>query len=203
MAKKIEEQFRVSRVGGFDKEDVKRQFQRARDEAVQERSGLQAEHDELAQELAGVDARLAALEEDLAKKEAEAVTLRSNIEGKYRSYIDNYDMIGKLANESREKAEGIRRQADEDKTRTLEEAVRDAQQVRSDADADAKRILEEANADAQKMREEAKKTVDAQRAEGQAKSEAAGEELTGVIEQFGRVQHQFMQTYKTIQEIIK
>lgn len=196
-----EEQFKTSLVGGFDKQDVDEQFRRMREEARQECSGLQKEFDDLEKEVARLDAHIQILSSDLEKKEAESATLRANIEGKYKSYIDNYDMIGKLASESREKAEEIRRQAEAEKRLVLDEAARDAKQILADADADAKRIREEANADAEKMREEARKMIEERRADGQAKFESANEELTGVIEQFGRVQHQFMQSYKTIQEI--
>lgn len=196
-----EEQFRTSLMGGFDKQDVDEQFQQARENAAKESGKLRAESETRERELARLNARVEELTAGLEKKEREADTLRADIDGKYKSYIDNFDMIGRLANESREKAEEIRQQADQNKARTLADAAREAQQIREDAEADARRIKEEAGTDAQKMRDDARRTVEDQRAEGQAKYEAAQEELTGVVEQFGRIQHQFMQSYKTIQEI--
>ena len=112
MAEK-EEQFKTSLMGGYDKQDVDERFRKMREDAASERGRLTAEGADREKEAAELEARIRELSSALEKKEAEAGTLRTNIEGKYKSYIDNYDMIGKLAYESRVRADEIRREADD------------------------------------------------------------------------------------------
>ena len=193
-----EELFKTTAFGGYDKDDVQAEIQRLKDNAYQEKSkvirdlsaakkSLAAKDDEIREK----DAKIAELQEALEARDQEILKMEKTIREKYQSYIDNYDTIGSLIYEAKIRAKQIDRETEAEKQRRI-----------ADAEAEARKIRDEAQAEAQKTLDGVQKEVDEINREGKQQYEAIQEELTNVVAIFNRVQKQFMNSYKAIQDIV-
>ncbi len=194
---------------GFDKEEVLQAIQRLKDDAYAEKVRLTNDLEEKRKEIDSKDEKIEELQERLAaatsekdrqieelqaalkKKEEESIRTEKGLREKYQSYVDHYDTIGDLILEARIKADQTGKDAENEKTRIIAEAHADAAEIREKAEADAKAMIETAQ-----------KQVDEQTLEGKQKYAAVQEELNQVVAIFNQVQRQFMQSHKTIQNIV-
>jgi cell division septum initiation protein DivIVA len=212
-----EELFKTTLMGGFDKEDVLRQFQKLQDDAASEKSKLLLA-------LKGKDKKAAELEEKLKKREAEIEKLKRDISEKYQSYIDNYDTIGqliydariqtdKMRNEARTEKDRLIGEARTEKEKVIGEARAESEKMLSDAREEREKLLAEARAESEKMVSEAQvmarqcldsvqHEVDERLLEGKKKYIAVQEELNDVVELINQVQRRFMQSYKSVHAIV-
>lgn len=193
-----EELFKTTAFGGYDKDDVEAELQRLKDNAFQEktkvirdlteaRKTLAAREDEIREK----DAKIAELQETLEARDQEILKMEKTIREKYQSYVDNYDTIGSLIYEAKIRAKQIDRETEAEKQRRI-----------SEAEAEARKIRDEAQEEAQKTLDGVQKEVDEINREGKQQYEAIQEELANVVEIFNRVQKQFMNSYKAIQDIV-
>ena len=193
-----EELFKTTAFGGYDKDDVLAELQRLKDNAYQEKSkiirdladakkALAAKDNEISEK----DAKIAELQETLEERDQEILKMEKTIREKYQSYVDNYETIGSLIYEAKIRAKQIDRETEAEKQRRI-----------SEAETEARKIRDEAQVEAQKTLAGVQKEVDEINREGKQKYEAVQEELANVVEIFNRVQKQFMNSYKTIQDIV-
>ncbi len=166
------EEFRMTLMGGFDKDDVLTKVKAIREEAYAEKSKLMVE-------LQNKDKVIAEKDAVIAEKNAEIERMQKDIREKYQSYIDNFDTIGQLVYESRVKSE-----------RTI-----------SQANAERDRILADANIKAQESIDKAQLEVDRKMADGKRRYNVLQEEINELIQLVNQVQHKFMQSFKAIHEI--
>ena len=103
----------------------------------------------------------------------------------------NYETIGSLIYEAKIRAKQTDRETEAQRQRVL-----------ADAQADAQRIREEAQAEAQKTLDDVQRQVDEKTREGKLQYIAVQEELSRIVDIFGQVQKQFMNSYRDIQKIV-
>jgi chromosome segregation ATPase len=193
-----DELFKTTAFGGYDKDDVQAEFQRIKDDAYQEQQRLQARLAAVTRELDQTRIRLEArerkldeMQETLAAKDKELQDMEKTIREKYQSYVDNYETIGSLIYEAKIRAKQTDRETEAQRQRVL-----------ADAQADAQRIREEAQAEAQKTLDDVQRQVDEKTREGKLQYIAVQEELSRIVDIFGQVQKQFMNSYRDIQKIV-
>ena len=172
MADYIEDQFKTTLMGGYDKEDVQNQFRMLKDTAQAEKNKLILELEEKNKQIEEKEALIKAKSEEIDK-------LKKDISEKYQSYIDNYDTIGKIVYETRIEADKILKDAKDKKERMLAEA-----------DVSAKERLEKAQT-------EVEKTL----SDGKRRYSVLQEEINELIMLVNQVQHKFMKSFKAIHEI--
>ena len=85
----IEELFKTTLMGGFDKDDVLAKVQNLKDQAYAEQKKAEAVIEERDQEIRELNRKLREREERIEE-------LEKDIHEKYQSYIDNYDSISGL-----------------------------------------------------------------------------------------------------------
>ena len=85
--------FRTTLMGGFDKDDVIRQFQELKENQYKEKTRLE-------KELKDREEKLAEMSKRLKLKEVQRERLEKEIAEKYQKYIDNYDSISGLDRKS-------------------------------------------------------------------------------------------------------
>ena len=194
----MEERFKTTAFGGYDKDDVQQELQKLRDNSYAEKKQLTNEMEQIRRELeqkksllAEKDQKIYELQSALIAKDQELLEKDRQIREKYQSYIDNYETIGSLIYESKIRAKQVDREAESTRQRILEEA-----------EAEAARIREEAKADAAKTLEDTQRQIDERNREGTLKYDAIQEELSHVLESFNKVQKQFMNSYRDIQRIM-
>ncbi|MCC6094590.1 MAG: hypothetical protein LIV24_06165 [Eubacterium sp.] len=193
-----EELFKTTAFGGYDKDDVQAELQRLKDNAFEEKTKISKELanarkalDEKDAVIREKDARIEELQEDLNAKDKEILKMEKTIREKYQSYVDNYDTIGSLIYEAKIRAKQIDRETESEKQRRI-----------AQAEADAQKIRDQAQEEAQKTLDGVQKQIDDMNREGKQQYNAVQEELSQVVEIFNRVQKQFMNSYKAIQDIV-
>ncbi|MGN0361438.1 MAG: hypothetical protein ACI4ET_01205 [Bilifractor sp.] len=193
-----EELFKTTAFGGYDKDDVQAELQRIKDNAFEEKTKIGKELSDVRKALGEKDAiirekdeKIKELQEDLDAKDQEILRMEKTIREKYQSYVDNYDTIGSLIYEAKIRAKQIDRETEAEKQRQL-----------AQAEADARKIRDQAQEDAQKTLAGVQKKIDDMNREGKQQYNAVQEELSQVVEIFNRVQKQFMNSYKAIQDIV-
>ena len=172
MAEYNEEQFKTTLMGGYDKEDVQNQFRMLKDTAQAEKNKLNTTIEELNKTIQQKDAKIKEKSDEIEK-------LHKDISEKYQSYIDNYDIIGKIVYETRIDSERILKEAEEKKDKML-----------ADADASAKEKTAKAQAEVDKIL-----------SDGKRRYEVLQEEINELITLVNQVQHKFMKSFKAIHEI--
>ena len=172
MAEYNEEQFKTTLMGGYDKEDVQNQFRMLKDTAQAEKNRLNSTIEELNKTIEEKDAKIKEKSDEIEK-------LHKDISEKYQSYIDNYDIIGKIVYETRIDSERILKEAEEKKDKML-----------ADADASAKEKTAKAQAEVDKIL-----------SDGKRRYEVLQEEINELITLVNQVQHKFMKSFKAIHEI--
>ncbi len=132
--------FKTAKKGGYDREDVERQFQAVKASASMEK-------DALLSQIAEKDREITSLNDTVRGQREEIDGLHKDISEKYQSYIDYYDTIGEVILDSRIQAKKIVEDAYSERDRILanvnEEAKRAAEEARTAALADALREKEE------------------------------------------------------------
>ena len=194
-----EERFKTTTFGGYDKEEVLQELQKMKENAHAEKAQILRELEEarkncarLSKELQAKDAKIAELQETVVSKDREIMEMDRTVREKYQSYIDNYDTIGSLIYESKIRAKQIAKETEEERQKILEEA-RD----------EAARIREEAEHDLQKRLQDIQVEIDDRTTAGRQQFEFVQDELNNALELFSKLQKQFMQSYKAIQEIVR
>ena len=168
-----EEMFKTTLMGGYDKEDVQRTVQRMRQDAYSEKSRL-------LQIIKGRDRKIEELKEKNRRKNTEVLELKKDIEEKYRSYIEHYDMISKLIYEAQVKSE----------------------QTVSDAEAKAEQIVEAADAAAEKRLASAQAEIDQKISEGQVQIAALQKEKEDLLDLVSRLKDRCLKTAEVVEEIV-
>ena len=193
-----EERFKTTTFGGYDKEEVLQELQKMKENAHAEKAQILRELEEarkncarLSKELQAKEAKIAELQETVVSKDREIMEMDRTVREKYQSYIDNYDTIGSLIYESKIRAKQIAKETEEERQKILGEA-RD----------EAARIREEAEHDLQKRLQDIQVEIDDRTTAGRQQFEFVQDELNNALELFSKLQKQFMQSYKAIQEIV-
>ena len=194
-----EERFKTTTFGGYDKEEVLQELQKMTENAHAEKAQILRELEEarkncarLSKELQAKEAKIAELQETVVSKDREIMEMDRTVREKYQSYIDNYDTIGSLIYESKIRAKQIAKETEEERQKILGEA-RD----------EAARIREEAEHDLQKRLQDIQVEIDDRTTAGRQQFEFVQDELNNALELFSKLQKQFMQSYKAIQEIVR
>ncbi len=172
MAEVLQEEFKTTLMGGYDKEDVHAKFKALEEKEYAEKSKLNQEIQRLKEQVEEKD-RL------LEEKKAQIEQLNRDIEEKYQTYIDNYDIIGKLVYETRIKSEKALNEANEERDRILEEANKKAKLT------------------VKKAKDEMEKSFE----DGKRRYGMLQDEVNELIQMVNQVQHKFMQSFKAIHEI--
>lgn len=168
----MDEQFKTTLMGGYDKEDVQNQFKMLKDAAQAEKNKLNTEIEEKNKVIEEKDALIKEKNEEIEK-------LKKDISEKYQSYIDNYDTIGKIVYETRIEADKMLKEAQESKSKIISGAE------------------EEAKAKIAKAQTEVERTI----SDGKRRYEVLQEEINELITLVNQVQHKFMKSFKAIHEI--
>ena len=168
----MDEQFKTTLMGGYDKEDVQNQFKMLKDAAQAEKNKLNTEIEEKNKVIEEKDALIKEKNEEIEK-------LKKDISEKYQSYIDNYDTIGKIVYETRIEADKMLKEAQESKSKIISGAE------------------EEAKAKLAKAQTEVERTI----SDGKRRYEVLQEEINELITLVNQVQHKFMKSFKAIHEI--
>lgn len=194
-----EERFKTTTFGGYDKEEVLQELQKMKENAHAEKAQILRELEEsrkncarISKELQAREAKIAELQETIVAKDREMMEMDRTVREKYQSYIDNYDTIGSLIYESKIRAKQIAKETEEERRKILGEAQ-----------AEAGRIREEAENAAQKRLQDIQVEIDDRTTAGRQQFEFVQDELNNALELFSKLQKQFMQSYKAIQEIVR
>lgn len=115
----INEEFKTTRMGGYDKEDVQAKFTALKEEHNAELSKLMIAGEEK-------DRKILKLQDRIEELNTEIDDLKANIKGKYQSYIDNYEQIGQIVYDSKIRSEQIIKNAEEERVRIIEDAKSEA-----------------------------------------------------------------------------
>lgn len=165
--------FRKTLMGGYDKEDVAEGITKMKDEAYAEKTRLMNTIKEK-------DKQIEELTKKLEQREEKINALEQDIEEKYQTYVENYESIGRLVFEAQLRADRIIEEANEQK----------------------EQILEQAQEAAQKCIESVQKEVDEKLLEGRKKYAAVQEELNGTVDLMNQVQRRFMESCKSIHNLV-
>lgn len=165
--------FKTTLMGGYDKDDVSEGITRMKDAAY-------AEKTRFLNTIKEKDNKILELIEKVSQYEQHIASLERDIKGKYQSYIDNYESIGRLVFDAQIRADNI---------------VKDANEKSS-------HMLEQAQAAAQKCVESVQKEVDDRLAEGKKQYIAVQEELNVTVELMNQVQRRFMEACKAVNNIV-
>lgn len=194
-----EERFKTTTFGGYDKEEVLQELQKMKENAHAEKVQILRDLEEarkncarLSKELQAKDARIAELQETIVSKDRDMMEMDRTVREKYQSYIDNYDTIGSLIYESKIRAKQITKETEEERQKILD-AAKEA----------AVRIREEAETAAQKRLQDIQGEIEERTNAGRQQFEFVQDELNNALELFSKLQKQFMQSYKAIQEIVR
>ena len=194
-----EERFKTTTFGGYDKEEVLQELQKMKENAHAEKAQILRDLEEarrncarLSKELQAKDGKIAELQETIVSKDREIMEMERSVREKYQSYIDNYETIGSLIYESKIRAKQIAKETEEERRNIL-----------SEAQAEAAKIREEAELTAQKRLQDIQVEIDDRTTAGRQQFEFVQDELNNALELFSKLQKQFMQSYKSIQEIVR
>ncbi|MDD3279214.1 MAG: hypothetical protein PHG16_10110 [Lachnospiraceae bacterium] len=168
-----EEMFKTTLMGGFDKDDVVDRVTRMKDEAY-------AEKTKLLNTVKEKDKKIAELTARLEQKSVQVDTMEREIKEKYQRYIDNYESIGRLVFDAQMRADSI---------------IKDAEEKREI-------MMEQAQEASTKCLETVQKEVDEKLAEGKKKYIAMQEELNEIVDVMNQVQRRFMESCKSVYNII-
>lgn len=169
-----DEMFKVTLMGGYDKEDVLRQFQKMKEESYAEKS-------KLLQIVRGRDKKIEELNLKIEERDREIDRLETDIREKYQSYIDNYETIGRLVYDAKVRSE----------------------QMIKDAHEESEQIIREAQEEAVGILNGVQQQVDDKLADGKKKYIAIQEELNDIVELINQVQRRFMTAYRSVHDIVR
>ncbi len=172
MAEHYEEQFKTTLMGGYDKEDVKEQFKLLRDSAQADKNKLTLEIEKLKKDIEDRELRI-------REKDKKIQQLQNDIDVKYKSYVENYDTIGKIVYETRIEANKI-----------IKNAKLETDRLIAGADALAKERIAKAQID-----------VESTLADGNRRYAVLQEEINELLSLVNQIQQKFMKSVKSIQEI--
>ena len=127
------------------------------------------------------DLEIERLRKKLDEKNIEIDQLKEDIRVKYQSYIDNYESIGSLVYDSKVRSEQM---------------IRDAEEKR-------KTILDEADAEANRKIEAVQTEIDKRIDEGEQRYKTIEEELENLLSLVNQVQKKFMESYRSIHNIVR
>lgn len=187
--------FRTTLMGGFDKDDVIRQFQELKEEHYKEKTRLE-------KELKDRDEKLAELSKRLKLKEVQRERLEKEIAEKYQKYIDNYDSISGLVFDAKVQANQMLEEAIKKRDEILKEADQEANRHLEEAEESSRHQVEEAEREANRRVREAQKEADRLLTEGRAKYDALQRQMDEVVDLFGQAQKRFMAAYREVHQII-
>lgn len=178
-----EDQFKVARKGGYDKEDVDQQFFEIKEAAAEEKNKLN-------EQLEMKDSQLAELRRVVKSQQTEIDTMKQNIAEKYQSYIDNYDTIGRIIYDSNIQAKKI-----------VDEANSEHDSIIAQANDKAAQIMEEArlNATADALRE--KQTLEAQIERCKKDYAIMSDKVSQLLRKLDDMQLEFNATVRSINSI--
>ena len=187
--------FRTTLMGGFDKDDVIRQFQELKENQYKEKTRLE-------KELKDRDEKLAELSKRLKLKEVQRERLEKEIAEKYQKYIDNYDSISGLVFDAKVQANQMLEEAIKKRDEILKEADQEANQRLDEAENSARYQIEEAEREANRRVKEAQKEADGIMAEGRIKYDALQQQINEVADLFGQAQKRFLAAHKEVRQIL-
>lgn len=187
--------FRTTLMGGFDKDDVIRQFQELKENQYKEKTRLE-------KELKDRDEQLAELSKRLKLKEVQRERLEKEIAEKYQKYIDNYDSISGLVFDAKIQANQMLEEAIKKRDEILKEADQEANQRLDEAEESSQRQIEEAEREADRRVREAQKEADRIVSEARIKYGELQLQMNEVVDLFGQAQRRFMAAYKEVHQII-
>ncbi|HCT89827.1 MAG TPA: hypothetical protein DF613_00365 [Lachnospiraceae bacterium] len=187
--------FRTTLMGGFDKDDVIRQFQELKENQYKEKTRLE-------KELKDRDEKLAELSKRLKLKEVQRERLEKEISEKYQKYIDNYDSISGLVFDAKVQANQMLEEAIKKRDEILKEADQEANQRLDEAEESSRHQIEEAEREANRRVQEAQREADRILTEGRVKYNALQQQMNEVVDLFGQAQKRFMAAYKEVHQII-
>ena len=127
------------------------------------------------------DREIEELRRKLNERDAEIERLKADIRDKYQSYIDNYESIGSLVYDSKIRSEQM---------------IKDAEEQR-------RTILESADAEAKATIDAAQTEIDRRIDEGEQRYKSVEEELQGILGLVNQVQKKFMESYRSIHNIVR
>ncbi|MBQ2626850.1 MAG: hypothetical protein IJ239_06390 [Eubacterium sp.] len=127
------------------------------------------------------DREIEDLKKKLNERDAEIEQLKADIRDKYQSYIDNYESIGSLVYDAKIRSEQMIRDAEEQRRAILESADQEAKQKIDD------------------VQIEIDKRID----EGEQRYKTVEEELQGILGMINQVQKKFMESYRSINGIVR
>ncbi len=127
------------------------------------------------------DREIEELRRKLNERDAEIERLKADIRDKYQSYIDNYESIGSLVYDSKIRSEQM---------------IKDAEEQR-------RTILESADAEAKATIDAVQTEIDRRIDEGEQRYKSVEEELQGILGLVNQVQKKFMESYRSIHNIVR
>ncbi len=187
--------FRTTLMGGFDKDDVIRQFQELKENQYKEKTRLE-------KELKDREEKLAEMSKRLKLKEVQRERLEKEIAEKYQKYIDNYDSISGLVFDAKVQANQMLEEAIKKRDEILKEADQEANQRLDEAEESSRHQMEEAEREAKRRVQEAQKEADRIVSEAGFRYEALQMQMDEVVDLFGQAQKRFMAAYKEVHQII-
>ncbi|MBR2187836.1 MAG: hypothetical protein IJ860_00265 [Eubacterium sp.] len=127
------------------------------------------------------DREIEELRKKLNERDAEIERLKADIRDKYQSYIDNYESIGSLVYDAK---------------------IRSDQMIR-DAEEQRRAILDSADLEAKQKIDDVQTEIDRRIDEGEQRYKTVEEELQGILGLINQVQKKFMESYRSINGIVR
>ncbi len=189
-----EEMFKTVKKGGYDKEDVKNQFQILR-------AASASEKEKLNETIKEKDTKIAELNDKINELEAEISSLKRDIQEKYQSYIDNYNSIGQIIYEAKIQSQKTADEANAKKEKILSEAETLKKSIIEEAKAEALAVLKKAKDDAEEEAKRVKGEVEGELAKGRRQYQKIREKTDGIMGKLNTIQKELMSTFKAIHEI--
>ncbi len=179
------EMFKTVRMKGFDRDEVLAYIQ------MTEETNSKAIAD-LQRQVAEKDQTIADLREKLVQKDEQRAALETEIDTKYKKYVENYEKIGSLVYESQVKGDEM-----------IANAQKEADRLVAEAQKEADAILQNADAEAAKRTATAEAEVDNTISEGKLKYIAIQDIMNEVMDQLSQAQRKFVTSFKEVHEILQ
>ena len=132
------------------------------------------------EQLSKKDQEIERLRKIIDDKNVEIDQLKRDIREKYQSYIDNYESIGSLVYDSKVRSDQMIREAEDKK----------------------KKILDEADEEARKKVDAVQAEIDRRIDDGEQRYKTVEEELENILGLVNQVQKKFMESYRSIHNIV-
>ena len=185
-----EEMFKSVRRGGYDREDVEKQFEKVKKDAAEEKNKLLLILKSKEKKISELTEQAAEKDKEIQRLEAETKQLRKDIDEKYKTYIDNYDTITQLVYDARIRANQMIRDAEAERDRILKNAQTESEKLKQAARESAELQIGKAQTE-----------MDEKIKDGRRNYAAIQDEITELVQLVNQIQRKFMKSIKSIHEI--